>query len=313
MRVFRFVPIALLLYLLIGCTSGIPVVETYPEANAHRIEVDGVEVHYFDFNADAGGTPVLFIHGYSGCGFEAFFLTEHLPGIRLIAPDLPGAGWSKKPATDYTSEYYLDFIRAFSAAIGIETCHLVGHSMGGQLAAMYAAASGARDRSRLAVESLVLIAPFGLDGEAGPVLEFLAGAGVLVDYGFVLHSETIIELAIRLNVFHDPTLIPRDYVDYLEIATFHTDGAIDALAGITRNIIAGPSIGTLLPEITAPTLVVWGADDRVLDFTFAADFYAAIPNCTVAAIPDCGHLPHVERPELTAKAITKFLATTERR
>lgn len=293
----------LLPFLVFSCGDEAPVVESYPDDSAHRIEVNGVEVHYFDFHPDAGGTPVIYIHGYSGSAFAAYYFKDHLgPEYRLIAPDLPGAGWSEKPPIEYTSEYYLEFLDSFAEALEIDRFHLMGHSMGGQLAAMFAADP---DRASL-VDRLILVAPYGLEDEAGVILEFLAEAGVLDD-GLVLHNETVVELAIRLNVFHDATRIPPDFVKYIDVATFHTEGAVEALASVTRNIIGGPSIEEMLGEVRVPTLIVWGAEDRVLDFRYAADFYSRIPDPSLAAIPDCGHLPQVERPDLTAEAIRKFL------
>lgn len=304
MRILRYLlPVALIVCFAGSCATEIPVVSDYPEDAAHRVIIDGVEVHYFDFNFDAEGTPILFIHGYSGCGFGAGYLADAMGGeYRIIAPDLPGAGWSENPPTEYTTGFYLDFLASFVSALGIDRFHLIGHSMGGQLAAMWAVEPEAADM----IVDLVLVAPYGVEGEAGPVLEFLAGAGVLVDYGFVLHNETIIELAIRLNVFHDPDRIPVDLIAYLDVATFHTEGAIEALASVTHHIIAGPSIESLLPDIGCPTLIIWGADDRVLDFRFSADFYSLIPDVELAAIPDCGHMPHIERPDLTARALRRF-------
>ncbi len=295
--------VPLLFVLLFSCTSDVPVVESYPVEQAHRVTIDGVEVHYFDFHPDAPGTPLIYIHGYSGSAFEAFYFQDDLgPDYRIIAPDLPGAGLSEKPDIEYTVDYYVEFVRNFADALGIERYDLIGHSMGGQIATVLAA------RGEPALDRLILIAPYGLEGEASRVLEFLSNAGVVVDYGFVLHNETLVDIAIRLEVFHSPRKIPKDFVAYLALATFHTENAIPALASITRNIIGKEPTDALLPLITNETLIIWGADDRVLDFRYAADFNVGIENSRLVAIPDCGHLPQVEQQEITAKAIRRFLA-----
>ncbi|TFH04507.1 MAG: alpha/beta fold hydrolase, partial [Spirochaetales bacterium] len=126
--------------------------------------------------------------------------------------------------------------------------------------------------------------------------------------GLQLHNETLLEIAIRVNVFYNNASIPEDLVDYLSLATFHTPRCVEALANVTRNVIGEAHTDDILADITVPTLIIWGAKDGVLDFTYAADFNSSIPGSRLAAIPDCGHLPHVECQEKTAAIIRDFLS-----
>jgi pimeloyl-ACP methyl ester carboxylesterase len=297
-----------------GCRSAPPPVESLPDAARRTTLVDGVEIVYFDFNSDAAGTPLLYIHGYSGTGYEMFFLQDDL-GRRIIAPDLPGLGMSGKPDVDYNLSYYLDFLRGFIRELGLLDIVLVGHSMGGKFAAVYAALEGcdgmdaAGDGPRLGrVEKLILIAPYGLQGEAGDIVEFLSNTGSLVDVSFTLHSQTLVDVAVRLNVFHDKDRIPQDLVDYVSTATFHSEHGRQALANITRNAIAQDPIDWLLPEICIPTLLIWGDHDRVLSFRHAEEFQELIQHSSLVRVNDCGHMPHVEQQSVTAAAILEFIA-----
>ena len=288
--------------LISGCRSAPPVVESYPAESAHHITISGVDVHYFDFFPDADETPIVWIHGYSGTAIEAFYIKDHLGSSRrLIAPDLPGSGYSAKPQIDYTLEYYTRFLDEFTRALELDEYILVGHSMGGLIAWTHAS------QSPPGLRKLVLVAPYGLSGEAGAIPEFLSEAGVLVDYGLELHNETILDLALRINVFHDPSRIPQDLINYLSVSTFHTENAIPALASVTRNIIATVHDTSRLELIEVPTLIIWGAEDRVLGFRYAATFNRRIRESVLQAIPDCGHLPHVEQPEITAQIMSAFL------
>ena len=302
---FSLIAISVLGGLAGACTTQRPVVAGYPAADAFRWDYDGTSVHYFDFNRDADGLPVVWIHGYSGAGFEAFFLSPYLAGRRIIAPDLPGSGYSAKPAIEYTAEYYLEFIDRFIGGLGVGDYVLVGHSMGGRLAAEFASSSPR------GLRGLVLVAPHGLPGQAGPILEFLAGTGVLVDVGLELHNQTILDLAMRLNVFSDPARIPKDLVDYLTVATFHTPGARHAIASVTRNIISNEDDPVYLASVAVPTLVIWGTDDRVLDVRYADVFRDRIDGSELELIADAGHLPHVETPRETAVLIERFVAHLE--
>ena len=292
------------LFLLVtGCAGTPPVVESYPAESARAVIVDGVRIHYFDFHPDATTTPILWIHGYSGSAFETYYLKDALgPDRRIIAPDLPGSGYSEKPVREYTLDYFVEFVGDFVSELGVSQYVLAGHSMGGLIATTFAA------EQPPGLEKLVLVAPYGLAGEAGVIPEFLADAGVLVDYGFELHNETLIELAVRVNVFHDAGSIPQDLIDYTTVATFHTPNAVPALASVTRNVIAREHDPSVLDRIQVPTLILWGAEDRVLDFRYAAAFNRRIRGSILQAIPDCGHLPHVEKPATAAAILNDFLA-----
>ncbi len=291
--------------LVFSCASNEAlVVESYPEDYAGFLDIGGDRIHYIDYpGTELQRTPIVLVHGYSGTGFEARFLREGLGSqTRLIAPDLPGSGYSQKRDTVYTLDGYVAFLEAFLEALELERYVLVGHSMGGMIASRFAS----RDPSGL--EALILIAPYGLPDEAGAIIEFLADTGMLVDAGMTLHNETVMRAAIRTQVFANPDRIPDDYVNYLANATFHTENALPALASITRHVVTDHLEPEELRSIDVPTLIIWGAEDRVLDFSWAARFNRAIPGSSLQAIPECGHLPHVEWPEITGEIILQFIA-----
>lgn len=262
-------------------------------------------MHYFDFAPDGRATPLVWVHGYSAGAFEVTYVADDLgPDRRIIALDLPGHGYSEKPRIEYTLDYYTRFLGAFIDELGLDRYILVGHSMGGLIVSTFAA------EQPPGLERLILVAPYVFGDEAGPIAEFLADTGTLVDYGLELHNETVIEIAMRSSVFHNPERIPQDLIDYVTTSTFHTPNAIEALASVTRNIIAGEHDAGVLDRIDVPTLIVWGAEDRVLDYRYSAQFNRRIADSTLEAIPNCGHLPHVEFPELTAAIVRDWLDET---
>lgn len=277
----------------------------YSPAGQRTVVVNEVSIRYFDINPEAAGATVLYLHGYSGTGYEMQFLKSELgPDMRIIAPDLPGLGFSGKPSVDYNLSYFLNFVRGFVDELALETFVLAGHSMGGKIASVYAALDGPDH-----LEGLILLAPYGLEGEAGEIVGFLSNTGSLVDVSFNLHSETLIDIAVRLNVFHDDERIPEDLVRYISAATFSSDEGIRALSNITRNAIARDPIDWLLPEISVPTLIVWGMNDRILSYRHAETFHGLISESRLVSVSECGHMPHVERPEITAAAWMTFLET----
>lgn len=327
----RMVAAAVLLSLFLvatGCGREPPTVEHIPLTAERTAVVNDLTIHYFDFNPDAAGTPVLFLHGYSGSAYEAYFFQDDLgDDVRVMAPDLPGLGRSDKPRVEYNLSFYLNFLRDFVRQLGLERFVLAGHSMGGKIAGAYTALHGVAGIPRTVgddapgstptrlgiVERLVLLAPYGLDGEAGDIVEFLSNTGDLVDASFNLHNQTLIDVAVRLNVFHDSSRIPQDLVDYIAAATFYSENGVEALASITRNIIARDPIDWVLPEISVPTLVIWGEQDRVLNIRHADTFVTLIPDASLVRLADCGHMPHVEQQEMTADAMRAFIRGTNPR
>lgn len=288
--------------LVTACAGTPPQVESYPAMAARRVTVHGAEIHYFDFHPDAPGRPIVFLHGYSGSGFEAMFFHDDLGSDRrLIAPDFPGAGLSDKPEIEYTLDYYVKFVEAFIHELELDEFDLVGHSMGGLVTTAYVAS---RDPT---IDRLVLIAPLGVPGSAGAFNEFIARTGALVDVGLGLNNRTFMQTAMRMNVFHDPDALPPDLLDYLATASLHTPNGRGALASVTHNIIAAERDASLFEEIDVPTLIIWGENDDVLGSRFAPEVERRIRESELHLIAECGHMPHVEQSEITARLIREFL------
>src|SRR5438270_777513 len=80
------------------------------------------------------GEPLLLVHGLMTTGYSWRYLIDHLPGRRLIVPDLVGAGRSDKPDCRYGARDVARFIGAFATELGVRGCPIVGNSMGGYLA-----------------------------------------------------------------------------------------------------------------------------------------------------------------------------------
>src|SRR5512144_3166978 len=145
------------------------------------VDVDGMKIHCLASDAppkSAGGRTLLMLHGWSGSAEDFRPLFGLLPpGARAIAVDFPGSGYSDKPDAAYDLEFFLSFLRSLCRALGLDRFVLVGHSMGGQFAAHLVA------RRPDLVERLILIAPYGLDGQEGIWLT-LARWGGFVDFAF---------------------------------------------------------------------------------------------------------------------------------
>jgi pimeloyl-ACP methyl ester carboxylesterase len=236
------------------------------------------------------GPPLLYLHGANG-------LPVWLPAFDLLArqfevfvPEHPGFGASDNPPwmrnIGDLAMYYLDFIDG----LGQHPVHLVGHSLGGWTAAELAV----RNCSRLA--TLALLAPAGIRVK-----------GIPSGDNFIWGPEE----AVR-NVYHDQSFADRI------LAQPMTDEAAD-LALTNRYAAAkfgweprwyNPSLERWLHRISVPTLVIWGKNDKLFPSAYAARWGERIPGSRVEVIPDCGHIPAAEKPDITAREIIRLYAGT---
>lgn len=262
--------------------------------------VGGIPIHYIDTRPAGAAVTLLCVPGYNGTVAEFLPLLRRLPSSwRLVAVDLPGNGKSGKPDMAYSIAGFVEFLSAFSAQVGLSRFTLVGHSMGGQIAVHFT------DRFPQAVERLVLIDPFGLDGEADVWMP-LARSGPLVDLAMAMNTRLFVEWAMKANNFHDPARLSAEYLDAAVEGTLSPEGRRSS-ARITKEVLGTAPVDDLLPRIAQRTLLLWGAEDRLLDPKWSARFASLLPDARLHLVAECGHSPTVERPEETAALILAFV------
>ena len=267
------------------------------------VDVNGTVIHFYEQGRGWAGDPVLLmVHGWCGSADDFNRLLPALPDdLRSIAVDLPGCGFSDKPDAAYDPAYFQAFLRDFCATLGLTKIVLVGHSMGGQLAAHFAAT-----RKDL-VDRLILIDPYGLKGEEGEGWAGLADSGGFVDFVFSLNSRFFIEWGISGRVLYHPS---QELVKSLAESTARSilgpDG-VRAISRITRNVIGHDQVEAVLPDITQPTLIIWGDKDAVLLPRWAQTFRTLLPDAVLQMVPDAGHMPMLEKPAETAGLIDQFI------
>ena len=248
------------------------------------------------------GPAVVLVHGF---GSSLATWKDVVPALArdhdVVALDLPGFGLSDQP-TDLAVEDFPRAIVGLMDRLGIERAALVGNSLGGGACALVAGSRSER------VTALVLVDAAGFNlapaqrpallrwtmGPAGSVLARLPG------------KRLVVETALR-QVFHDPRLVTAERVaEYLQGARREgTFVSIRSLGASLRD--RATLVQDVLPRVVAPTLVVWGADDRWIPPAHADRFVAAVAGARKAVIPDCGHVPQEERPEELLALVRTFL------
>jgi pyruvate dehydrogenase E2 component (dihydrolipoamide acetyltransferase) len=259
-----------------------PVVETETgqEAAAPPREIDAAGRRLRYLERGEGGVPVLLVHGFGGDLNTWMFVQPGLAETRrTIALDLPGHGGSAKAVGDGDPETLADAVDAARTALGIERAHLVGHSLGGAVAALVAL------RHPEQTASLSLIAGAGLGPEINT--NFIDG---FIRAGRRREAIEVLGLLVR-----NPALVSRAMVE--EVLRYkRLDGVTDALTTIAGAWFGGGrqtfDLRPLLAGLTMPVQLVWGRDDRIIPVAHAEALAERFPT---QILDDTGHLPHLER------------------
>lgn len=233
------------------------------------------------------GPPLLFLHAAGGAGTWLPFHGLLAQRFEVIAPDHPGFGGSddlpEVEAIDDLVYHYLDVLDR----LGLERVNVVGGSLGGWLAA------------ELAVHSPERIERLALLGAAG-----LRVPGNMATDIFLMTPDQVVT-----TLFHDPAaaagMFPEEPdVDFI-LASYRDQ------AGLARYgwapYLNNPKLERRLHRITAPTLVLWADDDRVIPIEHGRLYAERIPDATMQVIGDCGHAMYFEQPDAFADAVTEFL------
>ncbi len=269
----------------------------YAPEPSRFIEVAGMNVHLRD---EGQGTPVLLLHGLFASLHCWDGWTEALKeDYRVIRVDLPGFGLTgPRPDGDYRSGRDTDFILALVDTLGLERFVIVGNSFGGQVAWHFTLAHPER------VAGLVLVDAAGHPRTDIPFIFTLVRIPLL---GRLLMSFTprwLIEQNIR-EVYSNNDLITPALVDRYHDMTLRAGNRKASWARINTGF---DDLTDRLGEIEAPTLVLWGADDRWIPVKYAERFVMEIAGARAVIYPDVGHVPMEEQPEISSRGLRQFLS-----
>lgn len=267
------------------------------------VQVGAITARYWA--AGTGGTPVLLIHGF-GASVQIWrpVLAALGQRHRVLAVDLPGFGRSGRPAASPTLGFMARFVREFLDAIGVARVALVGHSFGGGVALRFALDFPER------LERLGLVGPAALGRRAHPLLLLmtLPGVGELLSLPSRAGTAMLFRLAMHNRDALGNAVIDEGYqlarLPGAQRSFLRTLRAAGHLLG-QRRAFYRPILARL-PEISAPTLVLWGRQDRIVpDASTAAN---AIPGARIEVWEECGHLPWIEHTHRFNALLLDFLA-----
>jgi pimeloyl-ACP methyl ester carboxylesterase len=276
-----------------------------------RLTIDGRGVNVLD----AGHGPVIvFVHGHNVSWqhwleqIEVFRDTH-----RVIALDLPGFGHSELPRAPVSIEGYADTVAAVCAELQIDRAAVVGNSMGGLVAAELAL------RHPALVERLVLISPAGVSDRymgfpAKLIGHPVGGAVARRMFAGGPPSERVVRALASRPRGRIATLAVLNARPVRRADRLHPAMVYELAGGFARPAAAAAAVAlarhelrSRLPQIQAPTLIVWGDRDNLIPLRCGHEFQRLIPGARLSVYPDTGHNAMIERPARFNAELAAFL------
>ena len=264
------------------------------------VVVDGFRHAYVDVNEFAG-EPVVFLHDVAS-DLDAFAAAYERVGAtrRAVGFDFLGFGKSDRPPIDDAVVLYTNLLGGLLTTLDIDRASLVGHGLGAAVAARFASEYPER------VDRLVLSAIPAVDRltdvEFTTAMERWRG-DFLVDLDRAGRRAWYQSLAAGWNDLLEAELALREDLARCVAYRAWTRSVEDAMTSLLHH-----PVGHRLGKITAPTLIVWGADDPVVSPLAASRAREELARARVEPLEPCGHLPTFEQPEAFVDAIDGFLA-----
>src|SRR6267154_1518361 len=269
--------------------------------------IDGVRIHYQEAG-DQDAPPLILIHGFisSNLVWNEVFLPLAGAGFRVIAPDLPGYGYSDKPVDgEYTIAAQALAVLGLMDRLEIDRATIVGASYGGAVAALLALDCPER------VAKLVLVGAVSNDEPKQKLLLRLASVPLLGDLAtplflgsrWILRKRTA-DVYRRLGLPIDERKLEARH-HLLETANTHR-----AMIRTVRRWSAN-RISREASLIRQSTMLVWGEEDTHIPISEAFRLRDAIPNSRLTVFRNCGHLPPTEYPEKFVEVVAGFCKAGE--
>ncbi|MCU0419334.1 MAG: alpha/beta hydrolase [Cyclobacteriaceae bacterium] len=276
----------------------------YAPPPSRFVRVQGMDVHYRDEGSARDSVPVVLLHG-TGSSLHTWepCVQQLKDDYRVVTLDLPGYGLTgPHPQRVYSPDFYVGFVADFLRALRIRTCIIGGNSLGGGIAWQFAHAHPT------SVAKLILLDAGGYPtvSHRKPIAFSLAQTPLIKH---ALKRITPYPLAVKSirNVYAQPERV-TDSVVRRHYELFLREGNRQAFID-RMEYVPYPDNASRIRALHVPTLIVWGAEDRLIPIENAYRFQADLPNDTLVIIPGVGHVPMEEDPAATVKAMRLFLGT----
>lgn len=247
------------------------------------IEIDGVDLHY---DVEGEGSPLILMHGW-GCSHQtvAAIAAVAAQTHRVYNVDFPGFGDSPEPPEVWGVEQYTRLIEKFAARLSLEKPVLVGHSFGGRVGILFA--------SRNAVDKLILVDAAGVKPRRS------------LKYYLKVYSFKAMKRLTRL-------FYGAERAEKIIEARRARSGSSDYVSSTPRmrailSRVVNEDLRHVMPQIKAPTLLIWGENDTATPMRDARIMERLIPGAAIVSFPRCGHYSFLDNPRQFAAVLHSFL------
>jgi pimeloyl-ACP methyl ester carboxylesterase len=277
------------------------------DADSLFIDLDGLSVHYKTTGRDE---PVfILLHGFGASLYSWDRVMESFGDFgRVIAYDRPGFGLTDRPLawegeSPYSAQAQVDLLLDLMDALGIERAILVGNSAGGTIAMQFTLQHAER------VEALILVDPAVFSGGGAPAwtrgllrTPQMRHLGPLIARQIQVRGPQLLELA-----WYDVSAIPAETLVLYEkpLQVENWDKALWEMTLASQE----SDLDTRLDEFSLPVLVLTGDTDRIVPTEQSIRLAGELPHAALVVIPQAGHVPHEEQPDLFIQAVSEFLST----
>jgi pimeloyl-ACP methyl ester carboxylesterase len=237
------------------------------------------------------GVPLLYIHGEFGLPGWLDSLAGLARYYDVIVPSLPGFGQSARPDWIMSVHDLAAWVTWFARDLDLRTpLNVIGSSLGGWVAAEIATIAPQF------INKLVLVGAMGIKPDSGEIFDYFLESGLT---------------GLR-RAFHRPDQSAEFARFWGREQTPEETDLIEQHREMTCRLAWKPymhslTLRHLLPGVRVPTLVVWGRDDNISPVKSGEAYARSIPGARLVTIPECGHLPEIEKPATFAELVRDFL------
>ena len=259
-------------------------------------------VRYFQAGS---GPPLILLHGLGGAAVVWYCNMEPLArGHTVYAMDLPGHGASEAPPWSYSLKGSIRFMESFMDVLGLQQASIAGNSLGGLIALALAL-----ERPRR-VNRLILEDAAGLGREVVTFLRLLS-TPILGNF-LVSDSRNSVKWVLK-QVVHNQAHITERLVDLIHLERSRPGNRASLLkvlrAGVSpMGVKPSVILTSRLGQVEAPTLVIWGREDRIFPMAHGHRAAQLLPKGQLRIFDRCGHWPHMEVSPAYNRTVLEFLA-----
>lgn len=261
----------------------------------HFIKIADNKIRYLE--AGKSDETIVLIHGL---GASAERWKDVIPYFskkyHVVIPDLIGFGYSDKPITDYTVNFFVKFLFDFLDSLGIKKCTMIGSSLGGQIATEFIM------QYNQILKKMILVSPSGFMEYSTPALEAYITVSLNPDER---NAKKAFEMMYGPNSGIES--VANDFLSRLKIP-----GAQEAFISTLMHVSRAKIDCKKLSSLSIPTLIIWGTQDVVIPPVNAKSFFSCLTNCSYVEMAECGHVPYVDQPENFSNIVLEFLRSDSR-